>query len=123
MPSLRKSRLLQHPWLEGLRRRWPLQKSVAEFEGDFWLCPRLDHRPGPRRTGRAVAGRRRRQGVQREAQLKKAIAALDAGDVVLTPIDRLARSTRDPLNIFESGPEQVFDLWKYRALHGQPHKI
>lgn len=57
------------------------------------------------------------------AQLKKAIAALDAGDVVLTPIDRLARSTRDPLNIFESGPEQVFDLWKYRALHGQPHKI
>jgi DNA invertase Pin-like site-specific DNA recombinase len=33
-------------------------------------------------------------------QLKKAIAALDAGDVsMVTRIDRLARSTRDLLNI------------------------
>ena len=47
------------------------------------------------RSSKVVSGARADR-----AQLKRAIAALDAGDILLvTRLDRLARSTRDLLNI------------------------
>jgi DNA invertase Pin-like site-specific DNA recombinase len=52
------------------------------------------------------------------AQLRKALAALDAGDVLLvTRLDRLARSTRDLLNTLatitgkEAGIRSLADAW------------
>ena len=52
------------------------------------------------------------------AQLRKAIAALDAGDVLMvTRLDRLARSTRDLLNTLASITEKRPDSDPL-AMHG-----
>jgi DNA invertase Pin-like site-specific DNA recombinase len=72
-----------------------------------------------RRGGQGVPGSGvRRQPKPNRAQLRKAIAALHAGDVLMvTRLDRLARSTRDLLNTLAAitGSKAVFrslgDAW------------
>src|SRR5215207_140880 len=59
-------------------------------------------------------------------QLKKAIAALEPGDVLLvTRLDRLARSTRDLLNVLDeitkkgAGFRSLHDAWADTTAHGR----
>jgi DNA invertase Pin-like site-specific DNA recombinase len=64
-------------------------------------------------------------------QLRKAIAALDQGDVLLvTRLDRLARSTRDLLNVLAeiaergAGFRSLADAWAdTTTAHGEPPRV
>ena len=85
-----------------------------------------DTGPGRGRSGRRADGRRLRQGLSGEgsgaktdrAELAKVIGRLEPGDVlVVTRLDRLARSTRDLLNVIDevskrgAGFRSLKDTW------------
>ena len=74
---------------------------------DLRPCARIDRRPERHRSGGGITQARGGQGVPRSrsgaktdrAQLRRVLDELDAGDVLMvTRLDRLARSTRDLLN-------------------------
>ncbi|WP_246688242.1 recombinase family protein [Methylobacterium sp. WL120] len=78
----------------------------ARLRHDLRLRTRLDRPPQPCRVGRAVDGRGLLQGVPRDRQrvasdrgaLRRSIDRLAEGDVlIVTRLDRLARSTRGRL--------------------------
>ena len=80
------------------------------------LCTGIDGRPKPRHAGEATARRRGRK-VFREtasgaradrAQLRRVIEQLQKDDVlIVTRLDRLARSTRDLLNTLATSPPRT----------------
>src|SRR5271154_285889 len=81
-------------------------------------------------SGGCIASGRGRADIQREAEqgeeraaLAKALAALDAGDVLLvTRLDRLARSTRDLLNMLAAIAEKVTCSWSPHRSAGPEHR-
>lgn len=88
--------------------------------------PRFDRRPECGRAGESVARRRSREDFQGDGsgaqtdrtQLRRALSALGKGDVLLvTRLDRLARSTRDLLNTLDAiakagaGFRSLADAW------------
>jgi DNA invertase Pin-like site-specific DNA recombinase len=84
-----------------------VQNFGAKRNHDLRLCTGIDGRPERRRSGRGAEETRGGQGIPRSgersqtdrARLRRALGQLDAGDVlVVTRLDRLARSTRDLLN-------------------------
>jgi len=92
----------------------------------FWLCESVDRRtnlsgPGRRTTGSGCAKvfSETASGAKTDrAALRKAIAALREGDtLVVTRLDRLARSTRDLLNVLDeiakrgAGFKSLADTW------------
>ncbi|BDV36302.1 recombinase family protein [Methylocystis iwaonis] len=106
-----------------------LQKSRAKLRfrhDDFRLCASLDRRPERCRPSEGVARCQGRK-VFRETEsgaksdrreLSRAIKALAEGDTLLvTRLDRLARSTRDLLNILDAagkagaGFRSLHDAW------------
>src|SRR5215467_14472014 len=85
----------------------------------LWLCASFNQWPRSRLAGSRVDGCRLRQGVQRESlrckdrsrRAAKLIRRLEPGDVVIvTRLDRLARSTRDLLNVLATIGEREADF-------------
>ena len=83
------------------------------------ICAGFDPRSGIGLSGRRADGRRLRQSVQGEIsgaktdrpELAKALRRLESGDVlVVTRLDRLARSTRDLLNVIAAISERGADF-------------
>ncbi len=101
LSMVRNSRHLHHG--RPLKRlRFLMRTSEAEASHDLWLCPRFDRLPRPRQSGCPDQGRRVWGDLPREddrhhadrPKLKKLIAKLAAGDVVIIPaVDRLSRDT------------------------------
>ena len=88
-----------------------MHKSSAHCGHDLWLRTRLIRRPRPAQqlAQLGVAGcakiyqEKVSGGTAERPQLKRAVGALDAGDVLMvTSTDRLARNTRDLLNILHA---------------------
>ena len=88
-----------------------MHKSNAHCRHDLWLCTRLitgqDLAQQLAQLDAAGCDKIYREKVSaataERPQLKRAIAALDAGDVLMvTSTDRLARNTRDLLNILHA---------------------
>ena len=85
-----------------------MRKSGAESSHDLRLCTGIDGRPERRRASEAACappeprrffGRRPAEQRPTARELRASVRALDDGDVlIVTRLDRLARSTRDLLN-------------------------
>jgi DNA invertase Pin-like site-specific DNA recombinase len=95
----------------------------AESFHDSCLCTGIDRRSERGRSGAQAQGRRRTESVARDGQRcedrsRRVLDRLDAGDVLMvTRLDRLARSTRDLLNILatiaekKAGFRSLGDTW------------
>src|SRR5262245_15992055 len=97
---------------------FPKQEHQNAF---VWLCQGQHQRPGFERAGRRVDGRRLRKisGTKTDRpELAKLIRRLEEGDVlVIVRLDRLARSTKDLLNVLDeigkrgAGFRSLRDTW------------
>jgi hypothetical protein len=105
-----------------------VRKFGAEENHDFWLCAGIGRWP---ECGRGIEEAWGGQGVREmasgaktdRAQLSRLLGMLNAGDLLMvTRLDRLARSTRELLNILavingkKVGFRSVSDAWAGRSM-------